>query len=116
MLERRTHRRRRVCLEAVVAAGLVTPALKVRLRNLSTGGAEIVVSRGHIGSRQVDFCSSRCGGVPRPALVVWRRLDRYGLRFLERYACDHDDADTGFDDLEASAAAWNRHSLTGGFS
>lgn len=110
MLERRRHRRQRVCLEGVVASGLVTPILRVRLRNLSANGVEIVVPRGHIGSQQVDFCSSRCGGVPRQAKIVWRQLNRYGLEFLHAYPTDDENADTGLDALEASVAAWNEHS------
>lgn len=88
MLERRIVRRRRVCLAGALTGGLTGPIAEVRIRNLSAGGAEIVVPEGQLASADVALMVARTD-VRRQARVVWRRLDRFGLQFTaERSACN----------------------------
>lgn len=108
MLDRRRTHRNRVCREGAVTCGLGSPILRVRLRNVSDDGAELVVPGGHLGATVIDLDCLRGEGAKR-AEVVWRRMDRFGVAFaaIPRKATAGASADIG---AEASASALVRRS------
>lgn len=54
---------------------------RARLRNLSDGGAELVLEDGEIAQRRMELIVPRSGAV-RQAQVIWSAGDRLGLAFV----------------------------------
>ena len=91
MIEKRRHHRPRVCLEALLTDGDLTPIQSVRLRNLNAHGAEIVLPKGYVEAPSIELRLPRTGETKR-GQVVWRHFERVGVKFVSQ-----------FDDGEGSA-------------
>lgn len=84
MLERRREHRRRVCLGGEIAHGFYRSSESVRIRNITSGGVEIITS----ARLPNDILTFRLPSEDqdRSARIAWHRADRFGLRFLSKAA------------------------------
>lgn len=84
MLERRRHRRRRVCLEGRLSSGLTGAVEGVQIRNMTAMGAEVVMPAARLDSTSVELFVPKDGKLHR-AEIVWRRMERFGLKFADPF-------------------------------
>ncbi|GGE20660.1 hypothetical protein GCM10011390_44950 [Aureimonas endophytica] len=81
MRDRRERRRQRVCLEGALADDLKHPARRVRVRNLSEAGAELVLPQPETIIGPVAFALARDSGDIRRGEIAWQNQERVGIRF-----------------------------------
>jgi hypothetical protein len=62
--------------------------IEARIRNISAGGVQVIVSSPNEISDTVDLYMTRDGKIARRCHVAWRRADTMGLMFVAKKTTD----------------------------